>query len=58
MEDLLNIIREFETFTYKRYDRKRLKHDPAESYFYLARKLAKCMMRADALSLHVYPVIT
>ena len=29
-----------------------------DSYFYLARNIAKCMMRADALNSHVYPVRT
>ena len=34
----------------------RPKHDPTDSYFYLARQIVKCMMRADARKLHVYPV--
>ena len=34
------------------------KHEPTHSYFYPARQLLKCMMRDDALNLHVYPVKT
>ena len=34
------------------------KHESTDSYFYLVRQLAKCMMRDDALNLHVYPVRT
>ena len=43
---------------YKSYDKKRPKHEPTESYFYLARQLAKCMVRADSLNSHGYPVRT
>ena len=56
MKDLLKIIREFDKLPYKIYDRMRPKHDPTGSYFYLARQLVKCMMRYDALNLHVYPL--
>ena len=42
----------------KGYVRKRPKHEPITSYFYLARQLDKCMMRYDAFSFHVEPVIT
>ena len=38
--------------------RKRPKHEPTDFYFYLARQLAKCMVRSDAFNSHVYPVIT
>ena len=31
------------------------KHEPTDSYFYLATKLAKCMVITDALNLYVYP---
>ena len=34
------------------------KHDHTASYFYLARQLARCMMRYDALNFHVDPVKT
>ena len=34
------------------------KHEPTDSYFYLSRQLAECMMRADDLNLHIYPVRT
>ena len=47
MKDPSNLIKEFEILPYKGYVHKRPKHEPTESYFYLARHLAKCMMRAD-----------
>ena len=58
MKDHSNIIRKFEKLTYKSFERRRLKHEPTDSYFYLARQLAKCTMRADTLNSHVYPVRT
>ena len=33
-------------------------HEPTSSYFYIARKLANCMMRADKFNLNVEPVRT
>ena len=57
-KDLSKIIREFEKLPYESYDKKRPKHEPTDSYFYLARKIAKFMMRSDALNSHVYPVRT
>ena len=57
MKDLSKTIREFGTFPYKIYDRKRPKHEPTESYFHLARHLAKCLMRAYALNLNNYSVV-
>ena len=53
-KDLSKIIREFEKLPYESYEKKRPKHEPTDSYFYLARQLAKCMMRADALNWHSY----
>ena len=50
------MIRDFEKPPYGSYERRRPKHETTESYFLLARKLAKCAMRADALNSHVYPV--
>ena len=58
MKDLSKIISEFDKSPYKRYERRRPKHDPTDSYFYLELQLANCMMRADALNSHVYPVRT
>ena len=58
MKKLSKIIREFDKLPYKSYERRMPKHDPTDSYFYLARQLEKCMMRDDALNSHVYPVIT
>ena len=57
-KDLSRIIREFEKLPYEIYERKKPKHEPTESYFYLSNHIAKCMMRADALNLKIYPVIT
>ena len=56
--DPSKIIKEFEKLTNESYEKKRPKHEPTDSYFYPARQLAKCMMRSDALNLHVYPVRT
>ena len=58
MKDLSKIIREFEKLPYKSYEGSSPKHDPTDSYFYLSRQLAKCMMRYDALNSHVYPIRT
>ena len=57
-EDLSKIIREFDKLNYKSFERWRHKNEPTESYFYLAIQLLKCMIRADELNLHVYPVRT
>ena len=57
-KDLSNIIREFGKVTYEIYDRKRTKHEPTDSYFYLARHITNYMMKADALNLRVYPIRT
>ena len=51
-------MRKFDKLPHKGYDRRRPKHEPNNSYSYLARQLAKCMMRADSLNSHIYPVIT
>ena len=56
MRYLSKIIRKFEKFTYRSYERRRPKHNPTDIYFYLARQIEKCMRIADALNLHVYPV--
>ena len=58
MKDLSNIIREFEKLPYKSYERIRTKHEPTDSYFYISRHRAKCVMRADSLNFYVYPVGT
>ena len=54
MKELSKIMREFEKFPYESYERKRPKHEPAVSYFYLARHNTKCMMRADTLNWNDY----
>ena len=43
---------------YKSYEKKRPKHEPNDRYFYLARQLAKYMMRSDSLNLDDYPLQT
>ena len=58
MKELSKIMREFEKFPYESYERKRPKYDPTDSYFYLERQLAKCMMRSHFLNSHIYPVRT
>ena len=51
-KDLSKIIREFNKFDKIPYENKRPKHEPTDSYFYLARHPVKCMMRADTLNWH------
>ena len=46
------IIKEFEKLPYESYEKKRPKHEPTDSYFYLERQLLKCTMRDDALNSH------
>ena len=58
MKDISTIIREFEKLPYESYEKKRPKHEPTDSYVYLARTLMKFMMRADALNSHGYRVRT
>ena len=58
MKEILKIIREFEKSPYESYEKKRHKHEPTYSYFYLEINIAKSMMRANALNSHVYPVRT
>ena len=55
-KDLSKIIKEFEKLSYESYEKQRPKHEPTDSYFYLSRQLALCMMRSDTLNLHVHPV--
>ena len=51
-------MREFEKPPYEIHEKKSPRHEPTDSYFYLARNIEKCMMIADALNSHVYPVRT
>ena len=53
-KDLYKIIRDFEIFVKLLYEIKRPKHEPTESYCYLARQVVKCMMISDALNQHGY----
>ena len=58
MKDLSKIIRGVEKLPYKRYERRRSKHDTTDSYFYLAIHIVKCIMRSGAINLHIYPIRT
>ena len=49
-KDISKIIKEFEKNDKLPYEKKRPKHDPTDSYFHLARQLAKCMMRSNNLN--------
>ena len=49
-KDVSKIIREFEKFEKLPYEKKKSKHEPTDSYFYLARQLVKCIMRSDTLN--------
>ena len=49
-KDIFKIIKEFEKIEKLPYKNKRPKHEPTESYFHIARQLAKCMMRSDKLN--------
>ena len=51
-KELYNIIKEFEKCEKLPYEKKRPKHEPTDSYFHLARQLAKCMMRYNNLNWH------
>ena len=58
MKYISKIIKKFEKLPYKGYVRKRPKHEPTDSYFFLSIQIAKCMMRDDALKLDIDPVRT
>ena len=58
MKDISNVIKEFEILPYKVYVRKRLKHEPDDSYFHPERHLAKFTMRANTFNLNFDPVRT
>ena len=49
-KDLPKIIKKFEKTEKLPYEKKRPKYEPTESYFCLAREIAKCMMRSDKLN--------
>ena len=51
-KDTPKIIKEFEKIGKLPYEKKRPKHEPTDSYFYLARQLAKFMVRYDKLNRH------
>ena len=57
MKNFSKIIREFDRFPYKIYERRRPKHESTDSYFHFARQLENFMMRAYALNVDSYPVI-
>ena len=49
-KELSKIIKEFEKIDKIPYEKKGPKHEPTDSYYHLARQLAKCMMRSDNLN--------
>ena len=51
-KELSKIIKEFDKIEKLPYENNRPKHYPTDSYFSLARQLAKCMMRSDNLNWH------
>ena len=51
-KDPFKIIKDFGKIKKIPYDKKRPKHEPTDSYFNLARKLTKCMVRSDGLNWH------
>ena len=53
-KDLSKIIREFEKFEKLPYEKKKPKHEPTGSYYYLARPIVKCMIRSNILNWHNY----
>ena len=53
MTYLSNIIKEFEKLPYKGYVQNRPKHEPTDSYFYISRQIANCMMRDYYFNSHV-----
>ena len=58
MNYLSKIIKDYEKFTYKGYVWKRIKHEPTDNNFYIARNTDKCMIRADAFNFHIETVRT
>ena len=56
-KDLSKIIRDFKKFEKLHYEKKMPKHESTDSYFYISRQLAKCMMRADTLTGTIMAVI-
>ena len=56
MKYMFNIIKKFKKLPYELYVRKRPKHEPTDSYFYLERHISKCMVRANAFNLNIDPV--
>ena len=51
-KDINKITKKFEKIEKLPYEKKRPKYEPTESYFHIARELAKCMMRSDNLNWH------
>ena len=53
-KDISKNITEFEKIRKLPYEKKRPKHEPSDSYLYLARHLVKCMMRSNNLNCHYH----
>ena len=58
LKDISKIIKEFEKLPNEGYVQKRPNNEPTDSYLYLSRQLAKCIMRADTLNSKVDPIRT
>ena len=58
LKDIYKIMNEYEKFPYKGYVQKITKNKPTDSYFYLARQISKCMVRAGTFNSQVDPVRT
>ena len=56
MKYISKVIEEFENVPYKGCVQKRLKNEPADSYFYLAIHIANCMVISNDLNQHFDPV--
>ena len=48
------MISEFDKIEKLPCEKKRLKHEPTESYFHLTREIAKCMTRSEKLNWYMH----
>ena len=48
LKDISNITKKFDKLPYEGYVRKSSKYEPTDSLFYLARQIAKCIMRINS----------
>ena len=57
-KDPSKINKEFEKIEKLPYEKRRPKHEPTESYFHIARHLAKYMMKSDNLNWYDHGIYT